>query len=83
MQPPQAQNVMQQPPNILTTKDHLYITDTLSWNLLALKKAHHLANECIDSEVKQAIQKAAQMHERHYEKLLKHLNAQSMSHQTQ
>lgn len=73
------QNIMPQPPNVMSTKDHLYVTDMLSWNLLAMKKAYHFANECTDQEIKQAIENAGQMHERHYEQLLTHLNAQSMS----
>jgi len=75
------QPIMPQPPNVLTTKDHLYLTDMLSWNLVAMKKAYHFANECIDQEVKQAIEKAGQMHQRHYEKLLSHLQAQPMQSQ--
>lgn len=70
------QMIMPQPPNIVSTKDHLYLTDMLSWNLLAMKKAYHFANECVDQEVKQTIEKAGQMHQRHYEKLLSHLQAQ-------
>lgn len=70
------QPIMTQPPNVLTTKDHLYLTDMLSWNLVVMKKANHFANECADQEVKQALEKAAQMHQRHYEKLLSHLQAQ-------
>ncbi len=67
------QNVMSQPPNIMSTKDHLYVTDMLSWNLLAMKKALHWANECVDQEVKQLIETAATMHKRHYEQILTHL----------
>ena len=79
MQSSQAQqNIMPQPPNVMSTKDHLYVTDMLSWNLLAMKKAYHFANECADQEIKLVIEKAGQMHQRHYEKLLTHLNAQSM-----
>lgn len=74
-----AQNIMPQPPNIISTKDHLYMTDMLSWNLLAMKKAYHWAAECTDPEVKQAIQKSGEMHQRHYERLLNHLKPQGMS----
>ncbi len=80
MQTPQAQsNVMPQPPNIMSTKDHLYVTDMLSWNLVAMKKAYHFANECTDQEIKQALENAGQMHQRHYDKLLMHLNSQKQS----
>lgn len=69
----QLQPVMQQPPKIITTKDHLYLKDQLSWELVAMKKCSHFANECSDHEISQAIDKAGQMHQRHYELLLKHL----------
>ncbi|PLR76018.1 hypothetical protein CU633_18095 [Bacillus sp. V3-13] len=69
----QQQPVMQQPPQVITTKDHLYLKDQLSWELIAMKKCRHFANECSDPEIIQAIDKAGQMHQRHYELLLKHL----------
>lgn len=67
------QNVLQQPPQVITTKDHLYLKDQLSWELIAMKKCRHMASECSDQEISQAIDQAGQMHQRHYELLLKHL----------
>lgn len=67
------QPIMPQPPTIVSTKDHLYLTDMLSWNLLAMKKANHWASETVDSEIKTTLQKVAKMHEQHYKKLLTHL----------
>ncbi|MGO4888887.1 hypothetical protein ACJ2A9_14120 [Anaerobacillus sp. MEB173] len=67
------QGIMTQPPNIVTSKDHLYISDMLSWNLLAMKKCHFFAQQCADQEVKAAIEQAGRMHERHYQKILSHL----------
>lgn len=67
------QGIMSQPPNVVTVKDHLYITDMLSWNLLAMKKCHFFAQQCTDQDVKQAIEKAGQMHARHYQKILQHM----------
>lgn len=69
----QQQPLMAQPPKVITTKDCSYLKDELSWELLAMKKCHHFAEECQDPEVKQAINKAGQMHQRHYQMLLKHL----------
>ncbi|WP_102344972.1 hypothetical protein [Bacillus sp. Marseille-P3661] len=69
----QQQGVMQQPPTVITTKDELYIKDMLSWNLLAMKKAHFYANQCTDPDVKAALDQAGQMHQRHYQKILGHL----------
>jgi hypothetical protein len=65
--------VMQQPPQVITTKDLLYLRDQLSWEIVAMKKCRHFAQECSDTEIRQAIDKAGQMHQRHYQLLLKHL----------
>ncbi|MFC4076101.1 hypothetical protein [Salinithrix halophila] len=60
----------------LTTKDLNYLKDELSWQLLAFKKCHHYAQECQDTEVKQLIDQVGQMHQRHYQQILNHLNTQ-------
>lgn len=70
----QQQGIMQQPPQVLTTKDSMYLNDMLSWNLLAMKKAHFVASHCQDPELKAEIDKCGQMHQRHYEQILAHLN---------
>ena len=70
----QQQGIMQQPPSVISTKDSLYLTDMLSWNLLAMKKAHFFAQQCQDQELKTEIEKCGQMHQKHYEKILTHLN---------
>ncbi|WP_274648600.1 hypothetical protein [Paenibacillus humicola] len=77
----QPQAVMQTPPQVVTIKDAQYLKDQLSWELLAMKKCRHFAAECSDSEIAQAIDQAGQMHQRHYELLLRHLqndNVQQM-----
>ncbi|WP_394139685.1 hypothetical protein [Cytobacillus oceanisediminis] len=71
------QGIMQQPPAVVSTKDSLYLTDMLSWNLLALKKAHFYAQQCQDQELKTHFEQCGQMHQRHYEQLLTHLNQQN------
>ncbi|MFA9456652.1 hypothetical protein ACERJO_07730 [Halalkalibacter sp. AB-rgal2] len=71
----QNQAIMQQPPAIISTKDQLYLTDMLSWNLIAMKKAHFFAQQCQDQDIIQALENAGSMHQRHYEKILTHLNA--------
>lgn len=73
------QNVMQQPPHIITTKDFAYINDMLAWNLLAMKKAHFAASQCQDQQVKTVIDSCGQMHQRHYEKILGHLQEKQHS----
>ncbi|MFT8361906.1 MAG: hypothetical protein ABF608_01905 [Sporolactobacillus sp.] len=62
-----------QPPEILTNKDLLYIEDMLSWNLNAIKKAHHYASVCQDRDIVQAMNRACQLHTRHYQCILNHL----------
>lgn len=75
MQPGQTmQNRMPQPPQVITTKDLSYIKDALSWELDVIKKFHHFAQETQDQKVKTLITQAAQMHQKHYSMLLKHLN---------
>ncbi|KMK77580.1 hypothetical protein [Alkalihalobacillus pseudalcaliphilus] len=73
----------QEPPAILSTKDSLYLTDMLSWNLLAMKKAHFYAQQCTDQDIKQALEQAGQMHERHYQTLLPHLQSNQQPQQNQ
>ncbi len=70
---PQTQAPIPQPPRVITTKDSQYLKDALSWELVAFKKFHFYAQQAIDPQVKQALEKAGQMHQRHYQKLLTHL----------
>lgn len=70
----QNQQYMEQPPNVISTKDHLYIKDMMSWNLNTIKKFNFFAQQCQDPEIKQAINQACQMHQNHYSRLLSHIN---------
>lgn len=67
-------NIMQQPPQMITSKDLMYIKDMLSWNLLAVKKASFLAQHCQDQQVKAELEQCSQMHQQHYNKLLNYLS---------
>lgn len=73
MQMQQNQAIMPQPPAVISTKDQMYISDMLSWNLLAMKKAHFFAQQSQDSEIKQALEQAGSMHQKHYQMILNHL----------
>ncbi|NGQ95211.1 ferritin-like domain-containing protein [Brevibacillus sp. SYP-B805] len=78
----QAKPSMQVPPRVITNKDLLYLKDALSWELNAFKKFHFFAQQASDPQIKQALDKAGQMHQRHYQKLLTHLqvnNNQAMA----
>lgn len=70
------QNVglMASPPEVITDKDHLYLKDALSWELLAMKKCHHYAQMCQDQEVRGVIDRIGQMHQDHYQRLLGEVN---------
>ncbi len=61
------------PPRVITTKDLLYITDALSWELVAFKKFHFFASQATNPQIKQALDKTGKMHQQHYQKLLTHL----------
>lgn len=75
MSPPnqQMQVPIPVPPRVITTKDLLYLKDALSWELTAFKKFHFFAQQATNPQIKQALDKAGQMHQRHYQKLLTHL----------
>lgn len=73
------QGVMSQPPAVVSSKDALYLTDMLSWNLLAAKKAHFYAQNCQDQQLKNEIDKCGRMHQQHYQQILSHLNRQNQA----
>lgn len=68
----QQGHIMQQPPNMVSTKDLLYLTDMMSWNLMALKKAHFFAEQCTIPELKMAAENVCKMHQKHYQTILQH-----------
>ncbi|WP_043930588.1 hypothetical protein [Bacillus sp. EB01] len=69
------QQFIQQPPDVLSGKDALYLTDMLTWNLLAAKKAHFFAQHCQMESMRAEAEKVCEMHTRHYETILGHLNS--------
>lgn len=69
----QQQSIMPQPPKVVSTKDQLYLTDMLSWNLLAMKKAHFFASQCQIQEIKEQLEQVGKMHHQHYQRILTHL----------
>jgi hypothetical protein len=73
------QVVFQQPPAVISAKDALYLTDMLSWNLLAMKKANFYAQQVQDQELINAFHACGQMHQRHYQRILSHLNQQNQA----
>ncbi|GHH99085.1 ferritin-like domain-containing protein [Neobacillus kokaensis] len=73
------QATMQSPPPAITSKDLQYLKDALSWELLAFKKFHFLAQHATNPSIKQALDKAGQMHQDHYQRLLSHLQVNNNS----
>jgi hypothetical protein len=69
-----GQQVMSEPPSVISTKDLNYLRDAMSWELVAMKKCHHFAQECQDQQIKKEIDKTGQMHQKHYQTLLKHVD---------
>ena len=50
-------------PEMISTKDLAYLADMFEWNFTLFKKANHFYNEIQDEEIKQMIQKAANLHQ--------------------
>jgi hypothetical protein len=73
------QAIMTTPPNVITTKDTHYVEDQMTWLLIAMKKCSHYSQESTDPQVKQMIDRAGQMHQRHYNTLLQHLQNNNTS----
>ncbi|MCY8540591.1 hypothetical protein P9D53_20235 [Bacillus haynesii] len=69
----QHQQGMTTPPQVISTKDHLYLQDMLNWNLLAMKKAHFMADQCQDQSLKTELDRVGQMHHHHYNVILEQL----------
>ncbi|MCA1031584.1 hypothetical protein LCL95_11165 [Bacillus timonensis] len=79
----QQQGIMHQPPSVISTKDLLYLQDMMSWNLMVLKKAHFYESQCQNQDIANEIRKACEMHQRHYDMILSHVqNQQSQPSQT-
>jgi len=70
----QQQQVMPEPPRVISTKDHLYLKDALSWELTAMKKCFHFAREAMDPEIQMVLDRTGQMHLKHYLVILNHVN---------
>ena len=77
----QQQTMMQQPPKVVSTKDQLYLTDMLSWNLLAMKKAHFFASQCQIQDIKEQLEQVGNMHHQHYQRILTHLDNNQQTNQ--
>lgn len=68
------------PPAVVTDKDHLYLKDALSWELLAMKKCHEFAGKCQDPEIADFVNRTGRMHQQHYLRLLNEVNPDKSLH---
>ena len=59
----------------ISSKDLSYLSDEMSWELIAFKKCNHFAGEVQDPQVKAAINKIGAMHQQHYQELLQCLQS--------
>lgn len=71
----ESQGRMDQPPNVITTKDLAYLKDAMSWELLAMKKCRQYASFCSDPELQAQIDGIGQMHQNHYNQLLQYVQS--------
>lgn len=67
----------------ISSKDLQYLSDEMSWELIAFKKCHHFAGEIQDPQIKAAIDKIGAMHQQHYQALLQTLQASTGQNQAQ
>jgi hypothetical protein len=75
--------MIQSPPKVITTKDHMYLKDALSWFLIAMKKCNHFAQEAESQDVRDCLNRIGQMHQRHYQNLLRHCQTNNQQGMTQ
>ena len=59
--------------SLFSDKEHLYVKDFMSWELLAMKKCKHSADSCSDPQIKALIEQIGNKHKQHYEMLLSQL----------
>lgn len=67
------------PPRVISCKDLSYLKDQMSWELLAMKKCAHFAEEATDPDVKMMLQRVGQMHQQHYQRILQHCQTNNTS----
>ncbi len=65
---------MDQPPDVIVSKDLNYLKDALTWELTAMKKCNYFAQQADNERIKQALDRAGNMHQKHYRMLLNHVD---------
>lgn len=65
---------MNKVPCMISTKDLSYLSDIFEWHFVASKKCMHYASETTDEEIKQTLEKIANMHANYCQKIVNLLN---------
>lgn len=63
-------DIMEQVPAIISSKDLSYLSDIFEWNFVAAKKTLHFSNEVTNEEIKKELDKTYKMHEKNLNKIL-------------
>jgi len=66
-------SIINQPPNVLSVKDNIFITDMLSNNLTGIKTVNEFMSKTSDQEIKNILDSVEKMHQKHYDILLNSL----------
>ncbi|XMB85081.1 spore coat protein [Mycoplasmatota bacterium WC44] len=66
-------SIINQPPNVLSVKDNIYIRDMLTSNLMGIKTVNEFRNMTTDPEIKNLLDSVQNMHKKHYDILLNSL----------
>ena len=61
---------MKSVPQMISTKDLLYICDMFEWMMTAAKKANHFCNEVQDDEIKDVLTQVVEVHAKHCQTLI-------------
>jgi hypothetical protein len=59
--------------SLIAAKELSYLTDFMSWELLAVKKCKEAAEGLMDQQLASQIEEAGRRHQQHYDAILQHL----------
>lgn len=62
--------IMNEVPNIISTKDLSYIKDMLKWNFTLIKKTNMYVEMCTDESVKKLLERVSKVHKAQFEDLM-------------
>ncbi len=68
---------MKKIPDMISTKDLLYLEDMFNWNITASKKAYHYEKEVVDEDIKNHLCKISKQHKKICKEILKLLEKEN------